>query len=412
MLRMKLSNLCPPLAACCLVAAVIGMQRRTIGEVEQQNAVLQQQITGTKHASTSPLQSPSVVSGKRIDWKKLKAMKQAGREAVLSRATLQVRRALLDMSVEELVAQLDAIDALEGCDEEKTELQIGVIRSLARKAPQLVLERFAACLRDGGSRELNQELSVAFRCLLDRDAAAATAWMDKQICAGTFDSKTLDGSDDKRLPFELSLMGDFVSHDLQQARKRLETMAPALRVQILEQRWLAQMEPGKEKEMADLIRSQVDAGKVAQVLTNALFMTDSEVSHERISKLFQAIEAKPAERRDITSFFVNLQLSRTAWDRDDAAVAIETMRTWMQQEAPGDAERMTGRALGMWGQQKFDQAASLALQYQQSSGSDAALIGFLESSGSKNREAALSLTEKIHDAATRERVRKRLASTK
>jgi hypothetical protein len=73
---------------------------------------------------------------------------------------------------------------------------------------------------------------------------------------------------------------------------------------------------------------------------------------------------------------------------------------------------MSGQALGLFGQQNFDEAASLALQYQQSNGSDTALVGFLEFAGSKNRDAAMTLTEKIHDAATRERVRNQIISGK
>ena len=88
------------------------------------------------------------------------------------------------------------------------------------------------------------------------------------------------------------------------------------------------------------------------------------------------------------------------------------MRTWLQQEVPEDVERMTGKALGTLGLKKFEEAADLALKYQQSSGSDAALIGFLEYSGFKNHDAALPLTEKIQDAATRERVRKRISSSR
>jgi hypothetical protein len=381
MSQLKFSNFWLPFAAVGLVAVVIGMQRRNIEEIALQSEKREQQINRVESDRTAkPLsQASSVVSGKVINWKMLGAMMRGGRETAMSRTSLQVRRALLDMSVEELVAQLDEIDALGGSRKQKTELEMLVVRSLLPKAPQLILDRFAWCLRDGNERDLSQMVGLAFNYLLAQDAAVAMAWMDNQVAVGTFESKALDGSDQKRQPFESALIQHCLKHDMEQASKRLKDMAPALRLQVL----------GRGSHMMAF-----DGGC------------------ERMSKLFQAIEASPTERREVTKEIVGYQLSVTAWDGDGAATVVQTMRTWMQQEAPGEAEKMTGKALGLFGQQKFDDAARLALQYQQSSGNDTALIGFLESGGFKNREAALVLTEKIHDAATRERVRKQIMSAK
>ncbi len=381
MSRIRLSSFWPPVAAVCLIAVTIGMQRRNIEEITLQNEKRQRQIMrGESGRTVNPSShASSIVSGKSIDWKKLGAMNRGGSEAAMSRASLLVRRALLDMSVVELVAQLDAIDALAGSNKQKTEPQILVVQTLRPKAPELILDRFAWCLRDGNESELNQMLGMAFHYLLAQDAAAAMAWMDNQVAAGTFESKALDGSDGKRQPFESALIQHCLKHDMEMASERLKDMSPALRLQVL----------GRGSHLMAF-----DGGC------------------ERMSRLFQAIDTSPAERSAITKEIVGYQLSVTTWDGDGAATVVQTMRKWMQQEAPEEAERMTGKALGLFGQQNFDEAASLALQYQQSSDSDTALIGFLEFAGSKNRDAALALTEKIHDAATRERVRNQIISGK
>ena len=356
------------------------MQRCNIEKIALQNEKQQQQIMRVKNDRTTQRSSlaSSIVTGKSINWKKFGAMKRSG-QAVMTRASLQVRRALLDMSVAELLAQLDAIDALAESSEQKTELQILVIHSLLPKAPQMILDRFGECLRDESNRDMNQMLSQAFSHLLSQDAAAAIEWMDNQVIAGTFESKALDGSDGKRQPFETALIQHCLKDDMDLASKRLKDMAPALRLQVL----------GKGSHLMAF-----DGGC------------------ERMSRLFQAIEASPAERGAITKEIVGFQLLVTNWEGDGAATVVQTMRAWMQQEAPEEAERMTGKGLGLFGRQKFDEAASLALQYQQSSGNDTALIGFLEVAGSDNRDAALALTEKINDAATRERVRNQIISGK
>jgi hypothetical protein len=377
---MRPSSFWLPLAVVFLIAVVLGKQWRNIEEITLQNEKQLQKIMRvesdrmTKRSS----QTSSIVSGESINWKKFGAMKRGG-QAMMTRASLQVYRVLLDMSVEELSAQLDAIDALDVSSEQKTQLQMLVVQKMLPRAPQMILDRFASCLRDENEREMNQMLGRAFHYLLAQDAAAAIAWMDNHVAAGTFESKALDGSDGKRQPFESALIQHCLNHDMVMASKRLKDMSPALRLQVL----------GRGSHLMAF-----DGGC------------------DRMSRLFQAIEASPAERSAITTEVVGYQLSVTTWDGDGAATVVQTMRAWMQHEAPEKAERMSGQALGLFGQQNFDEAASLALQYQQSNGSDTALVGFLEFAGSKNRDAAMTLTEKIHDAATRERVRNQIISGK
>jgi len=84
------------------------------------------------------------------------------------------------------------------------------------------------------------------------------------------------------------------------------------------------------------------------------------------------------------------------------------MRAWALSEAPGAANELTIKVLGQLGVKRFDDAAKLAIQYQEASGDDSVLVAFLNVKGlvRAHPAEALPLLERISDPAKREEIRK------
>jgi hypothetical protein len=416
MRRMKLSHSCPPLAALLLVGAGIGLQRRGIAELEVRNQTLRQRIESAEHsadsASVTPTASPMTgltsITGKSIDWRKTAMLKAyGGNEDVRAmRAMLELQQTLLALSPQQLLAQLDEIAALDLPGEAKREFENLILQILGQKDPLLALDRFAGRLGSNRSDE-TWRLTMIFQQWTAKDAGAAAAWMDKQIEAGAFESKSLEGKNENRKNFEATLIREWVSEDLAAARERVAALPEPLRSDVLRQDLFSKLKGGNEKEVADLIRSNAGSGNAAKLLAQSSASLVLKGGYEHTGQFLKTIEANTEERNAIAAQAVSLKLTSDDWMQNEPASTIATARNWALQEAPEAAERITGDALGRLAINHFDEAAKLALQYQESGGNDAVLMAFLQSNGAKvHRNEARPLVDRIADPVKREEVRK------
>jgi len=414
MRRMKFSHSYPPLAALLLVATGIGMQQRGIAELEARNETLRQRIERAEHSadsttatSAAPAAGSSVVTGKRIDWRKLVTLKAYGNGGDVGavRAMIELQHTLLDLSPQELVAQLDEIAALDLPGEAKRDFENLILQILGQKDPQLALDRFAGRLGSNQSGE-TWRLTMIFQQWAAKDIGAAAAWMDKQIEAGAFESKSLEGKNESRKNFEAALIQEWVSGDFVAARERVATLPEPLRSDVLKQDLFSKLKAGNEKEVADLIRGNAGSGNAAEVLAQSSARYASKDGYERAGQFLKTIEANAEERNAIAAQVVSM----SDWLQNDPASTIATARDWAVREAPEAAERITGDALGRLANTRFDEAAKLAVQYQESSGDDAVLVSFLKSDGALiHPDQARPLVGRIADPVKREEVRKQFS---
>jgi hypothetical protein len=114
------------------------------------------------------------------------------------------------MTREELIAGLDAVAALGLSPNARSMFEQDLIGPLIEKDPQYVLARFIDTLQDEASG-IKWHLSNALRDWAKQDPSKAGAWLDQQIAAGKFESKTLDGISPFRMQFEEALVGILVS---------------------------------------------------------------------------------------------------------------------------------------------------------------------------------------------------------
>ena len=398
----------PPIAAMAIVALWIGPQRGRIREAEHQNEVLRSRIESARLARSdesdpslaAKMKQKEAAEAEGIDWMKFAGMQDRRGGISDMRAMLKMQESLFALSTDELLAGLEEIASLDLPDRKKEQLVQAVIGVLAQKDPELTLDRFADRLRDGDGG-MTWQLSEAFNRWIDKDGAAATAWMDRQIDAGTFESKSLDGRSDSRRNFEAALLSHLVSTDPAAAADRLAAIPEDQRESIFTQGRFSQLKPGNEKAMADLIRGSLPEAQQAGTLASISGQVFHQGGLEGTGDFLAEIEASPDERSAIVNSALNMQL-----DRDpEAAADIEATRAWIEKQAPDHLERLTGQQLGrMTRSRDFSEMAAKALEYQQASGSDDVLVGFIESRPSGSYEEMTELTEKITDPELRERV--------
>jgi hypothetical protein len=318
---------------------------------------------------------------------------------------VEMQRTLVAMSADELMAQVDAINALDLPKDLKASLQGMIIGVLAQKDPRLAVERFANQMgnQQGG---LSWQVSNAFQQWAAKDPAAAIAWMDARIAEGKFASTSLDGKNDQRLQFERGLVTSLLASDPQAAEARIAKLPVEQRAEVLRSGVIFGMKPGTEKALVDLIRHQMPEDQRMATLGQCAGQLVHQGGFERVDKFFGEIAPSQEEKDAVVANALQNRLSNNR-DAGKLGATIDEGRAWALRQSPDAADRITGEALG--GLHDFGTASKLALKYYDEGGNDDVLTSFLGSSlALRNASAALPLLDKISDEQKREELRKRL----
>lgn len=412
MRRGKLSNIWPPVVALAVVGMGIGMQHREMAEFELRAKALRSRAErDVRPAVPEKDSSVSVIDGRRIDWGKLLVMNGDGQ----SQAFNHVWRLLFDLSPEELLASLDQLAAVDVPTEKKKEWEDLLLQMLGRRDPRRVFDRFSAevgIVRSPRSSLLHQ----VFARWSEQDSRAAAAWLDAQVAAGIFESKSINGLHSRLVDFESDLVRAWVNTDPASATARVSTLPEPLRSAVLKEDLLEQYRrPEDAKAIANLIRQVAGEAQAPQALADSsnmftLMVLENREAYESLGRLFKDIEATPEERNTVALSALSYRLlNQPKWvEREDAAACVDEMRTWALSEAPGAAGSITGNALGQLAMKRFDEAAKLAIQYQEAGSDDSVLVTFLslKELAQSHPAEALPLLERISDPTKREEIRK------
>jgi hypothetical protein len=380
------------------------------------NAELRQQIATVREASHAPdAPSPgnppekSAADKKPVNWENL---------AVLIRQTsvanrpgnapgmLSIQRSLLAMDVAELVAGLDRIDAMSLDDETRRKLEDMILDPLAKKDPELALNRFK--IRLAGAPGIDSlVLSSAIGLWAERDPAAATAWLDREISAGTFDAKSLDGYNRNREWFESNVISRLFKSDATGAEARLAGLPPEMRREIL----MKDNPFGKDEiAHAEIVRRQLDdGGRLAAIGQRASSIIQQGGGFADVEHYLERISATPDERARSVEKTAMQSINSSAKKGRLSRAEIDAMRAWARQQAPGAADRLTGEGLGVavaaGSGMNFEEVSTLALSYHETSGNDEVLHTFLSKiAADRNKAAARELAGKISDPVKRQKL--------
>lgn len=348
-------------------------------------------------------QSPA----KKIDWKTLAAKISAMQHnsAPDMRAMMHAQRLLVEMSAADLAAQLDEIAGLDLDDAERAQLEGIVINVLADKDPKLVLDHYADQIgTDSNGIKSQLQLPMAFAKWAGNDPTAAAAWFDEQIKQGKFDSKSLDGKNPARLSFERVMVNTLLQSDPQAASARVAALPEEQRQDLLQQNLITGLvKPGSEVAYANLVRANLPADKAAQTLANTASTLVFQGGYERVNDFISKAQVTEEEKSAIVSQVIGNQMSVGGGSQINKDT-LDKARAWAATQSPGSVDYATGQALAISTARgaDFEQASTLALQYQESSGKDDVLAAFI-TAGSRP-DLTKTLIDKIKDTALRVRI--------
>lgn len=422
---MKPIHFLPPVLALAICGTWIGSQRRSIANLERQSSLLRKEIEARKTGDQADgASSRSSAPGKEtkdkspIDWKKIAAKLEESRSSGGMgdmRTMMRLSQRLMSMDKNELAAALDEIASLDLSETSRMVLESMLIGPLIEKDPEFALTKFIDRINaeQGGMR---WQLSRAFGEWAKKNPAAATAWFDRQIAAGTFESKSLDGKSQSRMQFEGIMIGTLLASNPEAASLRLAALPEDQRSEVLRNHALNSLKQEDQLTYAKLVRQSLTEKDgqecIAGLVSRRAYASDD---YSSLTDCMNRIEATPAERTACVEEAAENKFRQLSEDRKITRDDIEKLREWAKSQSPEIADRATGKALAnslkREGKMEFSEIAALAVDYHNASGSDEVLVPLLrdwQSRQDENKEQARALAGKISDEKVRNEILKDL----
>lgn len=389
-------------------------QHPSASELATQSQALQQKISTAQKTRTPTATNEKLKTGLKstdhpLDWKNLAlrmAAAQQNDSATADAALDSFEQRLAKMTTPELLAALDEVSALGLEAEAKSLLEEALVEALIQQDPAKALVKFTDRIQDE-SDGVGWQLAGALSEWAKQDLTAATAWLDREITAGRFESKSLDGQSETRLEFEAALLDPLLASAPKAAAARLAALPESQRRTTLEQIDTTEISLASQQTYMDLLRTLVPQDERSDALSHLISGMIPAGSYPKITEFLDRIQATPEERSVATRAAAGNQLEQIASERPVTKNDLETMRTWLKRQSPAAVDLMTGEALGQAiqedGEFDFNQAAALVTDYHQNSGNDDLITGFLTTSAAdKTNEKATALAGKIQDPKRRQ----------
>ena len=347
---MKPMVLVPPLVALAAGAAWFGSLRWDSATLERSNTKLRERIRLARPADgTHSGQAGDADAKKDLSIKDWKTMADAlitenagGMPDV--RLILRLRQRIAAMNPQEIVAVMNEIAASDIPKAQSEALRNLLAGVLSEKDPKAYLDTCADQL-SGDGFGMGWPMVSAFQKWMKQDAAEATAWMDRMIAEGKFESKALDGKNRTRLNFEGELISSLLASDPASATARLSVIAEDQRLELILQNRFESLKPGTEKSYADMVRNCLPPDQQADAFPQVVRMATTDNGFEKVSAFFDTIEANPKERQSLAGKAASGNLHAVAAAGNLNRAAVDEMRGWAEKQAPGAVDAITGQAL-------------------------------------------------------------------
>ncbi len=409
---MKTSTWITPAVVLLVAGALITTQRRSISKLEEETTGLQKQIVAidSTPAKPRPVTQPTKANDS-INWNefvsKMEESRQGGRfrsENMGSMRLIEVR--LQSMTKEELSAELEKTAALDLSPPYPDLIKGMIMTPLITKAPEIGLNKFMESLSDDSDNWW--EPNEALKQWAIKDPGQATAWLDSQIAAGKFETKSLDGKNQLRILFEKTLIGVLLTADPVAASNRLQSLPSTHRADVLRGQ---PVEPENQKAFADLVRQQVPKTDQTPVLAELAYRSIFNQGYEAAGECLDRIQATPEERTVCIEHVATSKFQQLAWNGKITSKDVDALREWTASISPESTDLFTGKALGRafaggGRRTSFAELGELAVQYSRASGSDNVLVEFLKEPVNYlfNKAEVRALTGKITDEKRRKEV--------
>ncbi len=318
---------------------------------------------------------------------------------------MRFEQRLSRMSRSELLAALDALAGLNLSPEARLELEKMILAQLVSLDPAAALRRYAGKIQ-GAPSEIGLQLADAMRDWAKSDLAGATAWLDQQLASGNLESKSLDGRSEIRTQFEAALVEVLVGSDSVAAGRRLESLPEDQRREILQQIPFADLSSEEQKAYAELVRKWVPAAEQPGSFADMGGKMVEGNAFPQVAEFLDSVQATPTERYAAAKQGAESQMDALSRAGTVTKESVDSLRDWVAQQAPGQADLITGKSLAEasqnGGKLSADDAANLVIQYQQRSGNDDLLVAFIQGYAARsNLQAVQALVLKIKDPQVR-----------
>lgn len=411
---MKIRILIPPAAALAIAGVWLGSQRSSIRELKGETVVLREGIERARRGWSSEgdpslairMKEQKGAADGEIDWKDLGAKMAEGQHGRMAdmRAMMELQTSLMDLSGDELLAELAKIDALDLSKDVREALDGMLVGMLVQKEPKAVLDRYLDRLNDQQSG-MSWRLSNAFKQWQKKDPAAALAWFDAEIAKGTFNSKALDGRSEGRLRFEAAVVGNLLPSDPVAAARRVEDLPEDQRKQLFQQGAFASLKEKDQQAFAELVRSTVAEDERGAAYRQTVSSLMREGEFEKVDGFISNIGATAAEREAIVSEAAKRRIQMLGREGKIDREAVDEVRMWAMAQSPDQVDVITGKSLAnVWGDKStFEDRAKIVEQLHDEGAGDDLIISFLSanSHGGDSAELSRSLAERVGDEAKR-----------
>ena len=404
-----------PAIALVIAGGLVGTQRQKISRLENESDVLRKHISAEKVRieieRIAEVPARPVMTGRTdeaIDWVEIAAVFgeiSRGGGVGDMRKMMSFQAKLQKMDKDQLLAALDRIQALELADDERMILETLLIGPLAQKDPELLLNRFSGRLDDEDSG-IAWQLAAALGEWAKDDRAAASAWFDREIAAGTFDSKSLDGKSRIRLQFESNLMAQLISSDPTAVDARIAALPADHRKDALGGFAFQRLSGDDQAAYADLVRANLSEEEQHEIFGQQASMLAMTGDLEKVDAYLDGIGAAGEERIHAAERAAGSSLNRIAHRSKITEENIDSMREWLGSQAPDSVDRITGESLArigmMGGGTNFPETAAMVMKYHEQGGGDDILTAFLENSRHRgDKDRAREIAERISDPEKR-----------
>ncbi|MBK1883510.1 hypothetical protein JIN85_13870 [Luteolibacter pohnpeiensis] len=389
-----------PVSIALIGFVFIGVQQSTISALKAQQSVIKQQIKAALHTKDFPSGKWSTANpGGPIDWQL--QLSRIDFSNPNSQTLLALQRKLRSMSADGIAAEIDQIKALDLDEQTERNLLLLVAQPLIEKDPQLALEKLAGDMKQDDY--LVQLLAGALGSWANEDLALATAWLDEKIATGAMDAKSLDGTAPRTF-FESTLIDKLLATDIESAKQRLQNLTEADRAQAIGFA-SAEINADSYSAYASLIRSEIPAARQALLLSApiAIISRQRGGGYEDLAKYMQQIAPEPDQYGYLLAESGSSQVGHHPITDDD----LNKFRQWSDTLAPEETNDATGKLLARQAMTliPYQDAAQMALSFQESTGNDDVLIEFLRGRASKkNRTEAIEFAKKITDPIIRQQI--------
>jgi hypothetical protein len=398
---LKTTHFILPLASLALVTAWNIHQSRSISSLRKESSELEKKIA-----------SVTVVSNQENGIAKGPGRESSAKDAInQKRPALGLSDRLAEMSRDEIIASLDEIDDLDLSDEEREALIEEMIDSLIEKDPQYALEHLGDKIKDDPDG-IGSQLAAAMSAWAKRDLAAATAWLDRKIAAGDFDTKTLDGKSDVREEFEAALLESLIEKNPDAAAGRLAAIPEDQRRDVLEYLSFGELSSEAQKSYAGLLRQLIPEDERAGSFAHLASELANQGDYSKVDQFLGSVSATPEERVAAVRQAAESAVASLGREGKVNRESVDQLRNWITRQAPGKADEFTGRAIGeatqKFGKLNYDDAVKLVLDYHKSSKNDDLLESFLNTfSRHSNADKVIPLLRYIRNAELHDKFEQR-----